>query len=222
MTTVQEPRFIALVDRLFSEAEASQDRLRQWMSERTPQEVAAWRSSADGYRTLYHHAKDEYLAVSRSTARLLYIVARSRRARAVVEFGSSFGISTLHLAAAIRDNGGGVLIGSDFESGKVAQARRNLADAGLAELVDIREGDALQTLADDLPSAVDLVFLDGAKQLYLPILSLVEPHLASGAVIVADNSHDAPDYLDHVRRSPGYVSTDLGGDVELSLRGGAQ
>jgi predicted O-methyltransferase YrrM len=113
-----------------------------------------------------------------------------------------------------------VAIGSEFEPGKVARARRNLTDAGLADLVDVRDGDALQTLAHDLPAVVDLVLLDGAKQPYRPVLSLVEPQLRDGALVVADDSGDAPDYLDHVRHGGGYLSTDLGDGVELALRPG--
>lgn len=54
--------------------------------------------------------KDFPLAVSRETGTLLYMMARSSRTRTIVEFGTSFGISTLHLAVALRDNGGGRLI----------------------------------------------------------------------------------------------------------------
>jgi predicted O-methyltransferase YrrM len=54
---------------------------------------------------LYERLKDFPLAVSRETGALLYMLARSCNARTIVEFGTSFGISTLHLAAALRDNG---------------------------------------------------------------------------------------------------------------------
>ena len=94
------------------------------------------------------------------------MLARSIGAQNVVNFGTSFGISTLHLAAALRDNGGGRLIGSEFEPLKAARARKNLAAANLSDLVDIREGDALETFARDLPQSIDLVLLDGAKDLY--------------------------------------------------------
>lgn len=74
------------------------------------------------------------VAVSRETGTLLYMLARSVAARSMVEFGTSFGISTLHLAAALRDNGGGRRITTEFEPGKVARARANLAAGGLLEL----------------------------------------------------------------------------------------
>ena len=101
------------------------------------------RSKTD-YRELYGRLKDLPLAVSRETGALLYMLARSSDARTIVEFGTSFGISTLHLAAALRDNGGGRLITSEFEPSKAARARENLTAGGLIDLVEIREGDALQ------------------------------------------------------------------------------
>lgn len=163
--------------------------------------------------------KDFPLAVSRETGALLYMQARSCRARTIVEFGTSFGISTLHLAAALRDNGGGQLITTEFEPSKVARAKANLAAGGLSDLVEFREGDALQTLSTDLPDRIDLVLLDGAKALYPEILGLLESRLAPGALIVADNADYAPDYLARVR-SPtcGYMSVPFGDEVELSMR----
>jgi predicted O-methyltransferase YrrM len=176
------------------------------------------RSKTD-YRDFYARLKDLPLAVSRETGMLLYILARGCRARTIVEFGTSFGISTLHLAAALRDNGGGQLITTEFEPSKVARARDNLAAAGLADLVEIREGDALETLASDLPEAIDLLLLDGAKALYPEVLSLVEGRLRPGAFVIADNADYSPDYLARVC-SPenGYVSIPFAEDVELSMR----
>jgi predicted O-methyltransferase YrrM len=147
------------------------------------------------------------------------MLARSSGARTIVEFGTSFGISTLHLAAALRDNRGGHLITSEFEPSKAARARDILKAGGVIDLVEIREGDALKTLSVDLPEAIDLVLLDGAKALYPEILSLVESRLKVGALIVADNADMSPDYLKRVR-SPmnGYLSVAFAEDVELSMR----
>ena len=146
------------------------------------------------------------------------MLARSIGAQNVVEFGTSFGISALHLAAALRDNGGGRLIGSEFKS-KAARARENLAAANLSDLVDIREGDALETFARDLPQSIDLVLPDGAKDLYPSILSLLEDRLRVGALVVADNADASPDYLAWVRSiERGYFSVPFAEDVELSMR----
>jgi predicted O-methyltransferase YrrM len=176
-------------------------------------------SSKDNYRALYTEMKDVPLAVSRETGALLYMLARSMNARTIVEFGTSFGISTLHLAAALRDNGGGRLVTTEFEPSKVTRARANIAAGGLSDLVEIREGDALETLAHDLPTPIDFVLLDGAKGLYPAILALLEESLRPGALILADNADWSPEYLARVRSpAQGYLSVALANDIELSTR----
>jgi predicted O-methyltransferase YrrM len=215
MTTLTTPPLSTLLPRLFADAEATSKQLPQL----SPEERAQQMTSATGYQALYSRMKDFHLAVSRETGVMLYMLARATGARTIVEFGTSFGISTLHLAAALRDNGGGRLIGTEFEPSKVVHARENLAAAGLSDLVEIREGDALETLAGDLPDIIDLVLLDGAKPLYPRILSLIEGRLRAGALIVADNADWCPDYLARVR-SPagGYLSVPFAADVELSMK----
>jgi predicted O-methyltransferase YrrM len=87
------------------------------------------------------------------------------------------------------------------------------------DLVEIREGDALQTLATGLPDTIDLVLLDGAKALYPEILDLLESRLRPGAFVIADNADYSPDYLARVRSvDSGYVSLPFDEDVELSMR----
>jgi predicted O-methyltransferase YrrM len=209
MSTLTQPKVSTLIDRLFDEADAAEDA--RW--------PAAQASDRSDYRQYYGLLKDQPLPVSRTTGRLLYMLARSVRARTIVEFGTSFGISTLHLAAALRDNGGGCLIGTEFEPSKIAQARANLSAAGLFDLVEIREGDALQTLAGDLPDSIDFVLLDGAKSLYLPILSLLESRLREGALVLADNADHSPEYLARIRSvACNYLSVPFADDVELSMR----
>ncbi|QOH37324.1 O-methyltransferase [Burkholderia cepacia] len=219
MTTLIHDPLASLLARLFDEAEASSPATSPAFADVSRDEQARLMRSKTDYTDLYARLKDYPLPVSRETGTLLYMLARSGGARAIVEFGTSFGISTLHLAAALRDNGGGRLITSEFEPSKVVRARANLTAAGLADLVEIREGDALRTLAADLPDSVDLLLLDGAKGLYPEILALVEPHLEAGAFVVADNAEYSPDYLAYVRAPEnGYLSVPFGGEVELSMR----
>lgn len=132
---------------------------------------------------------------------LLYLLARASGARRVVEFATSLGLSTLYLAAAVRDNGGGLVIGSEIVAEKVRAARANLEAAGLSAWVDIRLGDARDTLAE-LGGPVDLLLLDGwpvyeGASLALQVLRLVQPQLRRGAWIVNDNGEY--DYLEYVR-----------------------
>lgn len=219
MTTLTESPLAPLLDRLFREAAAVSPFAVPAVAALSPEERERLMRSRTDYLDFYAHLKDVALPVSRETGLLLYMLARSSGARSIIEFGTSFGISTLHLAAALRDNGGGRLITTEFERSKVARAQENLEAGGVADLVEIRTGDALQTLARDLPSNIDLLLLDGAKPLYPDILKLVEARLRPGALIVADNANDSPDYLTHVRApTSGYLSTPFAEDVELSLR----
>lgn len=216
MITLATPPLATLLPRLFEDADASQAVLDEDLKDLSPQQRTELLTGCD-WKGLYSQAKDAHLAVSRDTGRLLYMLARASNARAIVEFGTSFGISTLHLAAALRDNGGGVLIGSEFETGKVQQARANIEAAGLSDLVDIRAGDALETLARGLPVSIDFVLLDGAKSLYARMLDLLEPRLRTGALIVADNADMCPEYLERVRGDHRYLSVPFAEDVELTM-----
>jgi predicted O-methyltransferase YrrM len=170
--------------------------------------------SSDGTRSAAERSdasQDIYMPVSAEGGRLLYALARATRPGTVVEFGTSFGISTIFLAAAVTDNGTGRVVTTELSSRKAAAARSNLDQAGVAGVVTLLEGDALQTLAD-LPGPVGLVLLDGWKDLYLPVLHLLEPRLAPGALVIADDSSFASvaGYLAYVRDpANGYVTVEF-------------
>jgi predicted O-methyltransferase YrrM len=219
MTTLTTIPLAPLLDRLFAEADETSATTMAAVSDIPAEELARLRASKTDYLDFYGRLRDAPLAVSRETGALLYMLARGAKARSIVEFGTSFGISTLHLAAALRDNGGGRLITTEFEASKVARARENLTAGGLLDLVELREGDALETLKADLPETIDLLLLDGAKALYPDVLALLEDRLRPGAFVVADDADVNPDYLARVRSTgQGYLSTPFGEDVELSMR----
>ncbi|MET0790597.1 MAG: class I SAM-dependent methyltransferase [Polyangiaceae bacterium] len=172
-------------------------------------------SERTDYRAQYRGHAEHFLAVTPAYGRFLYALARARNATRIVEFGTSMGVSTIYLAAALRDNGGGQLIGTELESGKVARARAHLDAAGLADLVEIREGDALETLKD-VGGTVDVLLIDGAFTLYLPVLKLIEPHLSPGAVILGENAFEQG-FRDYVRNpANGYLSQQLDIDAGRS------
>lgn len=180
---LNDPKVHAVLDRLHTEANRQVGGIaRLFLSELPDRLLGRQVSAAEEARRL----KDLYVPVTRKQGRLLYLVGRSIGARRIVEFGTSFGISTIYLAATVRDNGGGLVIGSELEPTKVAKARANITEAGLADLVEIREGDAQETLRDP-GGPVDMVFLDGLKDLYLPIAKMLMRHLRTGAVVLADN-----------------------------------
>jgi predicted O-methyltransferase YrrM len=219
MTSLSRGRVAETLDQLHAEADAADrdfmtgfmarfEASGQTMEEATAELIAKEKAN---YRATYRAHADHFLAISPAYGRFLYAIARARRATRIVEFGTSMGVSTIYLAAALRDNGGGQLIGSELEPTKVARARANLDAAGLADLVEIREGDALETLRD-VGGAVDVLLIDGAFSLYLPVLRLIEPRLAPGAAVLGENAF-APDYLEYVRNpGNGYVSQSLAVD----------
>jgi predicted O-methyltransferase YrrM len=155
--------------------------------------------------------QDCYIPISAEGGKLLYALVRSARPQTVVEFGTSFGISTIYLAAAVTDNGTGHVVSTELSARKVKAARSNLAEAGVGAAVTILEGNALETLAD-VPGPVGMVLLDGWKNLCLPVLRLLEPKLAPGAIVAADDVTHATlgEYLGYVRDpANGYVSVEF-------------
>jgi predicted O-methyltransferase YrrM len=172
---------------------------------------------------LSHRMRSAYIPVSRSQGQMLYLIARTIDARRIVEFGTSFGISTLYLAAAVKDNGGGVVVGSELEPSKHAKANEHLREAGLDGFTDVRLGDALVTLAD-VEAPVDMVLLDGWKDTYLPVLKLLQPKLRLRAVVLADNiftfKRSLRPYVEYVQcGANGFVSStlDISDGFELSV-----
>lgn len=216
MSLLTSGRVAALLDKLHREADAAdhdvQARLMAQMqaSGTSVDDMVADLLAAErtDLRAAYRGHVDHFLAVSPAYGRFLYAMVRARRATRVVEFGTSMGVSTIYLAAALRDNGGGQIIGTELEPAKATRARAHLVAAGLDDLVEIRVGDALQTL-QDVGGAVDVLLIDGAFSLYLPVLKLIEPQLVPGAIILGENAF-ARDYLDHVRDpANGYLSQSL-------------
>lgn len=142
----------------------------------------------DGREGFYQAMASAKMPVTPEFGAMLYILARCSGARHIVEFGTSFGVSTLFLASALRDNGGGRLITTELIPEKARAAEANLLEAGLAELVDIRVGDAREILAHSAEGPIDLLLLDAAKGLYLEILQCLQPRLRSGGLVISDRA----------------------------------
>ena len=172
---------------------------------------------------------DKLFAIDRDKAEFCYQMCRATAARRIIEIGTSYGVSTLYLAAALRDTiaahgGTGVVIGTEHEPGKVAAARANLAQAGLDHFVDLRAGDLRETLRT-LEGPVDFLLVDIWIEMARPALELIAPHLRAGAVVVCDNTQGYRDeyaaYFDFINDpANGFRTMTLPfeGGLELSVR----
>jgi predicted O-methyltransferase YrrM len=135
---------------------------------------------------------DKLVALDRGKAEFCYQLCRANDARRVVEVGTSYGVSTLYLAAAVRDNvraggGHGVVIGTEYEPAKASAARAHFEQAGLDPFIDLREGDLRETLKQ-IDGPVDFMLVDIWIAMARPALQLVAPRLRPGAIVICDNT----------------------------------
>jgi predicted O-methyltransferase YrrM len=170
---------------------------------------------------------DKLVALDRNKAEFCYQLCRANNARRIVEAGTSYGVSTLYLAAAVRDNvdvagGDGVVIGTEYEPKKANAARVHFERAGLSRFIDLREGDLRETLKQ-INGPVDFMLVDIWITLARPALELVTPYLKLGATVVCDiteqHRSDYADYFEFLRAN-GFRTMTLpfNGGLELSVR----
>jgi len=190
---LNDPKLEALLDRLHAQSDAEVDETDAYFARREREGSLNYENYCD--EDMHRFLSDKMVALDREKAEFCYQLCRSLRATRIVEAGTSFGISTLYLAAAVRDNQveDGVVIGTEHEASKVKVARENFKEAGLSEFIELLEGDLRQTL-QDVGGPVDFMLVD-IWDVALPALELVSPSLRPGAIVVCDNTTvDAAEY----------------------------
>ena len=225
MTVIQDP----MLDRLLTDLHARSDAQRADMAAFERRHARSSRPpTEDEIRTF---RSDKFVALDRDKAEFCYLTCRAIAARRVVEIGTSFGVSTLYLAAAVRDNvkasgGEGLVIGTEYEADKVGAARANFAAAGLAAFIDLREGDLRETLKN-LQGLIDFALIDVWIRMARPAIEMIHPHLRPGAVVVCDNTGiqraEYAEYLAFIANpASGFRTMTLpfDGGLEFSLFGG--
>jgi predicted O-methyltransferase YrrM len=178
-----------LLDRLYAQSSSQTAEMMSYFSTRAREASFDWNRFDERTNKFL---SDKLVALDRDKAEFCYQVCRALGARRIVEAGTSFGVSTLFLASAVRDNiraqgGAGIVIGTEHEPRKVQAAHATFAEAGLAEFVDLREGDLRETLAD-VGGPVDFMLVDIWTPMARPALELVAPRLRTGAVVICDNT----------------------------------
>ena len=215
------PPIDEVLDRLYAQHASQNDVMASYFAQRVAEGSVDWNRFDE--RT-NEFLKDKLVALERPEAEFCYQVCRAVGARRVVEAGTSFGVSTLFLAAAVRDNGGGVVIATENESNRVAIARRHFAEAGVSTFIDLREGDLRQTLGN-VEGPIDFMLVDIWTPMARPALGLIAPHLRHGAVVVCDNTlqfRDAyGDYFEFIHDPPNGLRTmtlPFEGGLEFTVR----
>jgi predicted O-methyltransferase YrrM len=176
----------ARIDGLQAQSQAQEAETGRYFSERGKRGELNWDGLDDDANRFM---ADKMVAIEPIKAEFCHMLCLALRARRVVEIGTSFGVSTLYLADAVKQNGGGVVIGTEYEPAKAAAARASFEAAGLADLIDLREGDLRETLKV-IEGPVDFVLMDIWTEMARPAIELVGPHLRPGAIVVADNTGD--------------------------------
>jgi predicted O-methyltransferase YrrM len=195
MTSVlNDPKLEKLVARLHRQSNAQLKTMDKYFAE-----FARKTKPADRPGAAKKFLSDKLVALEPDKAQFCYQLCRALNVRRIVEAGTSYGVSTLYLAAAARDNarehgGNAVVIGTEYEPAKAKAARANFAKAGLSKFIDLREGDLRETLKD-IGGPVDFVLIDIWVEMARPALECVAPHLHPGSIVVADNT-STPTYND--------------------------
>lgn len=219
--TLRHPKLKTLLAELHARSEEQEFQTAEYFRNRPQEGRAVYPQMDVGDHT---HFADKLVALERDKAEYCYVLCRALGVQRIVEVGTSFGVSTLYLAAAVRDNGGGLVIGTENEPQKVAAARSNFAAAGLADLIELREGDVRETLKD-VAAPIDFVLFDIWADAVRPALDLLLPRLRRGSVVCADNTAARPvgykalfEVLDDPSKGFHTITLPFKGGFEMSVK----
>jgi predicted O-methyltransferase YrrM len=189
MSVLHDPLLERLLAKLHAESDAQNPAIRDHYDEL---DRSVGRSPEDQAARTKTFLSDKLYALDRDKAEFCYQLCRAIDARRIVEIGTSYGVSTIYLAAALRDNlgaagGEGVVIGTEHEPEKARAARVHFQEAGLTRFIDLRKGDLRETLRH-IDGPVDFTLVDIWIPMARPALELIAPHLRRGAIVVCDNT----------------------------------
>ena len=221
MSVLNDPKIEALLDGLHARSEGQSGAMEEYFGRRAREGTLDWKHMDEETHGFF---RDKMVALEKAKAEYCYLLCRALRAKRIVEAGTSFGVSTLYLAAAVRDNGGGTVIATEYEPTKARIARANFATAGLTDYIDLREGDLARTL-ERIDGPVDFLLLDIWTDAVMPAVKHVAPHLREGAIIIADNTTQArggyADYFAYVADPKSRLRTmtlPFPGGLEMTVR----
>jgi predicted O-methyltransferase YrrM len=219
-----DPKLEKLLARLHRQSQGQLKATEKFFAELHRKTAPAARAAA-----VKKYLSDKLVALEPDKADFCYQLCRALNARRIVEAGTSYGVSTLYLAAAARDEvrehgGKAVVIGTEYEPAKAKAARANFAKAGLSKFIELREGDLRETLKDP-GGPVDFVLIDIWMEMARPALERIAPHLRPGSIVVCDNTKAFRDgyeqYFDFIadpRNRFRTMTLPFSGGFELTVR----
>jgi predicted O-methyltransferase YrrM len=180
----EDARLKPLLNRLHAASDKQMPMLMDHFQEQGGHSIGG---SEQQIQTGRHFWRDKWVALDPAKAEFCYLMCRAMNVKRIVEAGTSFGVSTLYLAAAVRDNGGGRVTATEYEVEKAQAARTHWAEAGLEAYIDLRVGDLRETLKT-LEGPIDFLLMDIWTPMARPAIALVAPHMRAGAVVITDNT----------------------------------
>lgn len=222
MSVLHDPKLEALLADLHDKSETQLKEMQSYYERRSQE-------PKPNPQAIKEYLADKMVALEQDKAEFCYQLIRAKNAKRVVEIGTSYGVSTLYLAAGVRDNvrasgGKGLVIATEYEPGKAKIAREHFAKGGLSDYIDLREGDLRETLKS-LDSPVEFMLVDIWIPMARPALELVAPHLKPGAIVLCDNTEQyRVEYADYFAflndPANGFTTMTLPfrGGLELSVR----
>jgi caffeoyl-CoA O-methyltransferase len=131
-------------------------------------------------------AESRFPIIGPPAGQFCYLVARMIRAQRVFELGSGFGYSTIWFAKAVRDNGGGEVYHTVWDDDLSRQARANVEEAGLSNIVRFQMSEAVAALRQ-AEGQFDIIFNDIDKHGYPDSIPVIKRFLRPGGVLIIDN-----------------------------------
>ena len=149
--------------------------------------------------------KHAYLSITEEQGLFLVDLIKKNKLKNIVEFGTSFGISTLFLAQGALETKGRIIT-TELIASKAEKAMENFKKAEVSNIIDVRIGDAMQTLQNH-KEPIDLLFLDGWKDLYQPLFNMLESNFHTNTIIYVDNANmtESRAFLKEVGRNDKYT-----------------
>ncbi len=189
------------------------------------------RSALEKARKVDVPAGERMLAITRETGELIDVLLTVMGAKNVLEVGTSAGYSTLWCAGAVR-RGHGMIVTVERDRAKIDRARKNFADAGVSEIIDVEEGEAADVLGrlngdGGFLEFFDFALIDADKENAIRYFDLTVPLVRRGGVIMTDNMlypekyrKDMGRLARHIRGKPGIktITCPVGNGEEISVR----